>query len=100
MHKIALGIAAVATLAASPLFQNRAEATTLGTSAGLRVAIDANQPVEDVTYYGYRRGYRYGYRPYYRHYGYRHYGYRPYYRHYGYRHYGYRPYYRSYSYGY
>jgi hypothetical protein len=76
MHKIALGIAAVATLAAGPLFQNRAEATTLGTSAGLRVAIDANQPVEDVTYYGY--GYRRGYRPY------RHYGYRRYYRHYGY----------------
>ena len=61
MLKIALGIAAVAALAAGPLFQNRAEATTLGTSAGLRVAIDANQPVEDVTYYGY--GYRRGHHP-------------------------------------
>jgi len=66
MHKVALGIAAVATLAAGPLFQNRAEATTLGTSAGLRVAIDANQPVEDVTYYRYR------------HKRYKHYGNRPY----------------------
>jgi hypothetical protein len=87
MHKIALGIAAVATLAAGPLLQNRAEATTLGTSAGPRVAIDANQPVEDVTYYGYR--YKRVYRPYKR------YGYRPYYRHYAYR-----PYYRLYSYDY
>jgi hypothetical protein len=77
MHKIALGIAAVA-LATSPLFQDRAEATTLGTSAGLRVVIDANQPVENVTYYGY--GYKRGYHHY--------------------KNYGYRPYYRNYSYGY
>jgi len=66
MHKIALGIAAVALLAAGPLFQSRAEATTLGTSAGLRAAIEANQQVEDVTYYGYRRAYR----PYRHHHGY------------------------------
>jgi len=77
MRKIALGIAAVAALAAGPLLQNRAEATTLGTSAGLRVAVDANHPAEDVTYYGYKHRYHHAYR----HYGY--YGHRPYYRQYG-----------------
>jgi hypothetical protein len=81
-----LAIAAVsALLATGAMTSNRAEATTMSPSAGLRLANEAIDPAEAVTYrYGYYR------RPYYRprFYGYR---YRPFARHY------YRPYY---SYGY
>jgi hypothetical protein len=55
MLKIALATAAVAMLSASTIMSNRAEATTLGASAGVRAAVDTVHPVEQVTYRYYRR---------------------------------------------
>jgi hypothetical protein len=88
MRKIALAFAAVAMLSAGSLITNRAEATTLGTSAGMRLAVDAVQPAEQVHYRYYPRRHRYGFYPRFRAYAFYP---RPYY---------YAPYYRRYHYGY
>jgi hypothetical protein len=99
MRKIALAFAAVAMLSAGSLITNPAEATTLGTSAGMRLAVDAVQPAEQVHYRYYPRRYRYGFYPRFRAYAFYP---RPYYRAYAFypRPYYYAPYYRRYHYGY
>ena len=58
-----INMAAVA-LAAGTLMSDRAQATTLGASAGARSAVEAASPVEGVAYY-YRRYHRHhAYYPY------------------------------------
>ena len=73
MRKLLLVNIAVAALATGALMPDRADATTLGTTAGLRSAADGAGPIEQVTYgYGYGRYHR-------RHYGYGYgYGFRSY----------------------
>jgi hypothetical protein len=63
MRKIGLAISAAALLSAGALVPNQAEATTFGTSAGMRLATEGVQPVEQVTYGYYRRHHRWGYYP-------------------------------------
>ena len=66
----------IAALGAAALMPGRADATTFGTAAGLRSAVDSAAPVEEVQYWRYRYHRRHAYYPYYR-YGYRSYGYYP-----------------------
>jgi hypothetical protein len=62
MRKLLLVNIAVAALAAGALMSDRADATTLGSAAGLRSAVDGAGPIEQVTYWGYRHHRRhYGY---------------------------------------
>jgi hypothetical protein len=58
MRKIGLAISTVALLSAGALVPNQAGATTFGTSAGMRLATEGVQPVEQVTYGYYRRHHR------------------------------------------
>lgn len=86
MRKLLLVNIAVAALGAGAVMTDRADATTLGTAAGLRSAVDGVAPIEEITYWGYRYHRRHAYFPWY---GYRSYGYYPY--RYGYRSYAYYP---------
>jgi len=56
MRKIGFAISAAALLSAGALVSNPAEATTFATSAGMRLATEGVQPVEQVTYRYYGRG--------------------------------------------
>jgi hypothetical protein len=78
MRKIGLAISTVALLSAGALVPNQAGATTFGTSAGMRLATEGVQPVEQVTYgYGYyRRHHRSAFKFYPRFRAYAHYPYR------------------------
>jgi hypothetical protein len=72
MRKLLVVNIAVAALAAGALMSNRADAATLGATAGLRSAIDSAGPVEQVQYWRWRHHRRhYGY------YGYRSYAFYP-----------------------
>jgi hypothetical protein len=63
MRKFLVVNIAVAALAAGALMSGRADATTLGTAAGLRSAIDNAGPVEQVQYWRWRHHRRFGYGP-------------------------------------
>ena len=54
MRKLLLVNVAVAALGAAALMPGRADATTLGTAAGLRSAVDGAAPIEEVQYWRYR----------------------------------------------
>ena len=54
MRKLLLVNIAVAALGAAALMPGRADATTLGTAAGLRSAVDGAAPIEEVQYWRYR----------------------------------------------
>ena len=58
MRKLLLVNIAVAALAAGALMPDRADATTLGTAAGLRSAVDAAGPVGQVQYWRWRHHHR------------------------------------------
>ena len=58
MRKLLLVNIAVAALAAGALAPDRADATTLGTAAGLRSAVDGAGPIEQVGDWGWRRHHR------------------------------------------
>jgi hypothetical protein len=88
MRKIGLAISTAVLLSAGAVVPNQAEATTFGTSAGMRLATEGVQPVEEVTYRYYRRHHRWGYYP-----RFRAYAYYPHYR-------SYYPYYRRHHHGY
>jgi hypothetical protein len=75
MRKLLLVNMAVAALAAGALMPDRANATTLGTAAGLRSAVDGAGPIQEVTYWRYRYHRRHAYYPY--RYGFRSYAYYP-----------------------
>jgi len=69
MRKLLLVNIAAAVLATGALISDRAQATTLGATAGLRSAVDGAGPVEQVQYWRWRHhrrhyGYRYGFRSY------------------------------------
>jgi hypothetical protein len=68
MRRLLLVNIAVAALGAGALMADRADATTLGTAAGLRSAVDGAASIEQVQYWRYRHHRRYGYYPYYRSY--------------------------------
>ena len=81
MRKLLFVNIAVAALGAAALMPGRADATTLGTAAGLRSAVnDGAAPVEQVQYWRYRYHRRHAYYPY-RHHFYRSYAYYPRFRH-------------------
>jgi hypothetical protein len=67
MRKFLIVNIAVAALGAAALMPGRADATTLGTAAGLRSAVDGAAPIEEVAYWRYRHHRRHAYYPY-RHY--------------------------------
>jgi len=75
MRKLLVVNIAVAALAAGALMSNRADAATLGATAGLRSAIDGAGPVEQVQYWRWRHHRHYGY------YGFRSYAFYPRYHH-------------------
>ena len=79
MRRLLLVNIAVAAIGAAALMPGRADATTLGTAAGLRSAVDGVAPVEQVQYWRYRYHRRHAYYPY--RYGYRSYAYYPRYHH-------------------
>src|SRR6266704_3137372 len=58
MRKLLLVNIAAAVLATGALISDRAQATTLGTAAGLRSAADGAGPIEQVGDWGYRRHHR------------------------------------------
>jgi hypothetical protein len=89
MRKIGLAISTAALLSAGALVPNQAGATTFGTSAGMRLATEGVQPVEQVTYGYYRRHHRSAFKFYPRFRAYAHYPYPLYY-----------PYHRRYHHGY
>jgi len=64
MRKLLLVNIAVAALGAAALMPGRADATTLGTAAGLRSAVDGAAPIEEVTYWRYRHHRRHAFYPY------------------------------------
>ena len=64
MRKLLLVNIAVAALGAGALMPDRADATTLGTAAGLRSAVDGAAPIEEVQYWRYRHHRRHAYYPY------------------------------------
>ena len=69
MRKLLLVNIAVAALGAAALMPGRADATTLGTAAGLRSAVDGAAPIEEVQYWRYRHHRRHlGYGPVFRSY--------------------------------
>ena len=53
MRKLLLVNIAVAALGATALMAGRADATTLGSAAGLRSAVDSAAPIEEVTHWRY-----------------------------------------------
>ena len=59
---------AVAALGAATLMPGRADATPLGSAAGLRSAVDDTAPIQEVQYWRYRHHRRHAYYPYYRSY--------------------------------
>ena len=63
MRKLLLVNIAVAALGAAALMPGRADATTLGTAAGLRPAVDGAAPIEQVTYWRYRHHRRHAFYP-------------------------------------
>ena len=89
MRKVGLAISTVALLSAGALVPNQAAATTFGTSAGMRLATEGVQSVEQVTYGYYRRHHRSAFKFYPRFRAYAHYPYPLYY-----------PYHRRYHHGY
>ena len=64
MRKLLLVNIAVAAVGAAALMPGRADATTLGTAAGLRSAVDGAAPIEEVTYWRYRHHRRHAFYPY------------------------------------
>jgi hypothetical protein len=64
MRKLLLVNIAVAALGAAMLMPGRADATTLGTSAGLRSAVDEAAPIQEVQYWRYRHHRRHVIYPY------------------------------------
>src|SRR5262245_5057720 len=60
-NPLVVNITALAPGAAAPM-SHRAQATTLGGSAGARAAIEGASPIEEVTYRRYHRRHAYPYR--------------------------------------
>jgi len=87
MRKLLFVNIAVAALGAAALMPGRADATTLGTAAGLRSAVDGAAPIEQVQYWRYRYHRRHAFYPY-RHHFYRSYAFYP--RRFHHRHWRYR----------
>ena len=75
MRKLLVTIAVAALGAGALMMPDRADATTLGTAAGLRSAVDGAAPIEEVQYWRYRHHRRHAYYPY--QYGYGSYAYYP-----------------------
>jgi hypothetical protein len=63
MRRLFLVNIAVAALGAVTLLPGRADATTLGTAAGLRSAVDDAAPIEQVQYWRYRHHRRHVFYP-------------------------------------
>jgi hypothetical protein len=63
MRKLLLVNIAVAALGAAALMPGRADATTLGTAAGLRSAVDGAASIEQVQYWRYRHHRRHAFYP-------------------------------------
>ena len=82
MRRLLLVNIAVAVLGAGALMADRADATTFGTAAGLRSAVDGAAPIEEVQYWRYRHHRRHAYYPY----AYRSYAYYPRFHHRYWRH--------------
>jgi hypothetical protein len=64
MRKLLLVNIAVAALGAAALMPGHADATTLGSAAGLRSAVDGAAPIEEVPYWRYRHHRRHAFYPY------------------------------------
>ena len=64
MRKLLVTIAVAALGAGALMMPDRADATTLGTAAGLRSAVDGAAPIEEVQYWRYRHHRRHAFYPY------------------------------------
>ena len=63
MRRLLLVNIAVAAIGAAALMPGRADATTLGTAAGLSSAVDSAAPIEEVAYWRYRHHRRHVFYP-------------------------------------